>query len=116
MSTNSASEVMLQSAGARDSELRSSSSLLLNCTAKEAPGADSSGSSSFEDDSANNMAWSGKNARHTPPGGVHHALKALQLPLQLTGGTPSLSFTEQEASSQVVKKQFSSAVWKNPRS
>ena len=52
------------------------------------------------------MTWlgHGKNARHAPPGEVHHGQKALKLPLQLTGGVPPFSLTEQEASSQPVKK------------
>ena len=45
-----------------------------------------------------------KNVRYAPPGGVQHALKALKLPSQPTGGTLSFSFAEQETSSQVVKK------------
>ena len=52
------------------------------------------------------MAWLWyKNARHTPPGEVHHkTVKEVKLPLQLTGGILPFSFTEQEASSQPVKK------------
>ena len=46
----------------------------------------------------------GKNARSASPGGVHHGQKALKLPLQLTGGIPPFSFTEEEVSSHLVRK------------